>query len=420
MSSPLAIATVTAVLKDLLNDGIVNSDLSASVGTVAVSALPPDRIATGGDEPSRLNLFLYQVTSNPGWRNEELPSRDSAGTRATTPPLALDLHYLLTSYGADDLDAEILLGYAMQLLHTVPVLTRPIIRKTFSVSSPVTDKLIPASVPDRNAADLADQVELCKIAPKYLTTEDLSRLWSAMQARYRPSMAYDVSVVLIQSTAPGKASLPVRKPVLTTAPITRPVIEKVEPGVALDAEDIVIRGQGLRGAVTRVRIDGRVVAPPDAQMTDRAVLVALPVGLAAGITPVQVVHEIQLGDPPVPHPGVGTESNVAAFVLAPEITTGSPVLVSAGDTLALGVRPGVGRDQRVAVLIGDTVLGVPPRRPTDPATSTSVEVDVPGDHPRGTFLLRVQVDGAMSALLADEDPNSPTFEQYVGPLVEVT
>ena len=42
MSSPLAIATVTAVLKDLLNDGLVNSDLSASVGTVTVSALPPE------------------------------------------------------------------------------------------------------------------------------------------------------------------------------------------------------------------------------------------------------------------------------------------------------------------------------------------------------------------------------------------
>ena len=53
MSSPLAIATVTAVLKDLLNDGLVNSDLSASVGTVTVSALPPNRVGTGNNEPSR-------------------------------------------------------------------------------------------------------------------------------------------------------------------------------------------------------------------------------------------------------------------------------------------------------------------------------------------------------------------------------
>jgi len=409
VSGPLAVATVTAVLKDLLNDGIVNGDLSASVGTVTVSALPPDRIGTGSDEPSRLNLFLYQVTSNPGWRNAE-----------PTPPLALDLHYLLTSYGADDLDAEILLGYAMQLLHDVPVLTRPIIRKTFSVTSPVTDKLIPATVPDRNPADLADQVELCKIAPKYLTTEELSRLWSAMQARYRPSMAYDVSVVLIESTAPVKASLPVRRPVLTTVPMTRAVIDTVEPAIALDGGDVTIRGQGLKGSATRVRIDGTIVTPSTADVSDLQVGVALPSGLKAGLNPLQVVHEIPLGDPPVPHAGVGFESNVAALVLAPQITTGAQVTVAAGATLTLGVKPPVGREQRVAVIVGDTALVVPPRKPTDPPTSASVEVSIHEDHATGTFLLRVQVDGAISALQVDDDPNSPTFEQYVGPLVEVT
>ena len=146
MSSPLAIATVTAVLKDLLNDGLVNSDLSASVGTRhRVARCRPTGSPPATQEPSQLNLFLYQVTPNPGWRNADLPSRDGGGARVTSPPLALDLHYLLTAYGADDLDAEILLGYAMQLLHERPVLTAALIRKTFSVTSPVTDKLMPAS-----------------------------------------------------------------------------------------------------------------------------------------------------------------------------------------------------------------------------------------------------------------------------------
>src|SRR3954452_3099141 len=116
MSSPLAIAAVTAALKDLLNDGMLNHDLS-SVGSFSVTALPPDRITTGQTEPNQLNLFLYQVTANQGWRNTGLPSRSPAGDRIDTPPLALDLHYLLTAYGSQDLNAEILLGYAMQLLH---------------------------------------------------------------------------------------------------------------------------------------------------------------------------------------------------------------------------------------------------------------------------------------------------------------
>ena len=49
-----------------------------------------------------LNFFLYQVTPNLGWRNADLPSRENGGSRTTYPPLALDLHYLLTAYGSQD------------------------------------------------------------------------------------------------------------------------------------------------------------------------------------------------------------------------------------------------------------------------------------------------------------------------------
>ena len=61
MSSPLAIAAVTAALKDLLNDGLLNHDLS-QIGSFTVTSTPPDRITTGETEPNQLNLFLYQGT----------------------------------------------------------------------------------------------------------------------------------------------------------------------------------------------------------------------------------------------------------------------------------------------------------------------------------------------------------------------
>src|SRR5262249_32598942 len=126
MSSPLAIAAVTAILKDLLNEGLINNDLSP-VGSFVVSALPPDRITTGETEHNLLTLFVYQVPPNIGWRNAQLPSRDAQGARLTNPPLALDLHYLLTAYGSVDLNAEILLGFAMDLLNNTPVLTRDMV-----------------------------------------------------------------------------------------------------------------------------------------------------------------------------------------------------------------------------------------------------------------------------------------------------
>ena len=54
MSSPLAIAAVTAGLKDLLNDGLLDNDLS-SIGSFTVTALPPDRVTDRrhGAEPAQ-------------------------------------------------------------------------------------------------------------------------------------------------------------------------------------------------------------------------------------------------------------------------------------------------------------------------------------------------------------------------------
>ena len=137
MSSALAIAGVTATLRDLLNDGLINHNISGVLGsTVSISVVPPDRVvAANGTEASQINLFLHRVTPNTGWRNEGLPSRDGSGRqRLTNAPLALNLHYLLSAYSNGDLHAEILLGYAMQLLHETPVLTRQAIQMALSPS----------------------------------------------------------------------------------------------------------------------------------------------------------------------------------------------------------------------------------------------------------------------------------------------
>ncbi|MBZ5506426.1 MAG: DUF4255 domain-containing protein [Acidobacteriia bacterium] len=252
MSSPLAIAAVTATLKDLLNDGLLNHDLSA-VGSVTVSSTAPDRITTGANEANQLNLFLYQVTPNLGWRNVGLPSRDGSGQRLANPPLALDLHYLLTAYGAQDFNAEILLGYAMQLLHETPVLTRAQLRTVLGKPSPVDGAILPPLFKNLPVLDLADQVELIKIAPVFLSSEELSKLWTAMQARYRTTMAYLVSVVLIQSTAPVKAAPPVLKqgkddsgPSALAAPFptltaVRPALSELLPAMRL-GDDLKVTG----------------------------------------------------------------------------------------------------------------------------------------------------------------------------------
>jgi hypothetical protein len=211
MSSALAIAGVTAVLRDRLNDGMVDHDISAVTGsTVSVTTQAPDRVLQAeGVESSQLNVFLYQISPNTGWRNAALPSRDASGRhRLTNAPLALDLHYLVTAYGSEPLHREILLGHAMQLMHEYPVLTREMIRTALN-PSPVEAGDLPPSLLALAESGLADQIETLKITPQFLNSEELSKLWTATQSHFRPSAAYQVSVVLIESRETTRPTLPV-------------------------------------------------------------------------------------------------------------------------------------------------------------------------------------------------------------------
>ena len=208
MSNALGVASVSFVLVDLLNNGLIDRDISASVGDIAVTALAPDQVEASQGK-SQLNLFLYNVTQNEAWRNMNFPSLNVQGERINNPPLALNLHYLLTAYGVEQYHAEILLGYGMQLLHEHPVLVRDAIRESLAAPTQVAGGNLPASMLNLFTSGLADQIEQIKIWPQMLTTEEISRLWTAFQAKYRPTAAYQVSGVLIDSERSTKKALPV-------------------------------------------------------------------------------------------------------------------------------------------------------------------------------------------------------------------
>lgn len=197
MSSALALASVTAVLKDLLENGLASGGVTSKIGgDTSVSALPPDRVTAGSDEKAQLNLFLYAVTANTRMRSD----RTAEGRGR---PLALDLHYLLTAYGAQDFQTEILLGHALQLLHETPVLEREQIRRTIANLSHTKDRrVVPAALAALASSDLADRVERLEITPEFLGNEEMSKLWSALQAKYRPSATYKVSTVVIDGDVP--------------------------------------------------------------------------------------------------------------------------------------------------------------------------------------------------------------------------
>ena len=412
MSSALAIAGVTAVLKDLLHNAVIDHDLVSSVGDVIVTALPPDMIKTEGpDAKSQLNIFLYQVTANSGWRNVGLPSTSGNGDRITNPPLALNLHYLLTAYGVKDLHGEILLGYAMQLLHETPVLSRASIRKALDPSPINGGAGLPQTLEALATSELSDQIEMIKITPETMNMEEVSRLWSAMQARYRPTAAYQASVVLIESRRALRPTLPVRERRLHVTQLRRPRIESIEPQITLKGGALTITGQSLQGAITKVAF-GSTLADPTS-VSDDQIVVNAPPGLFAGVNTLKVVHPLDLGTAVEPHGGF--DSNVVAFILAPEIKTPSPITAKRGTTLTLAIDPPVGRSQRVALLAGDRTITIAPRPVSGPDTTTNLEFPIPSDFPTGTFLLRAQVDGAESPLGVD-----PVTKEYDKPKVNIT
>src|SRR5947209_5887360 len=120
MSNALAIAAVTATLRNLLDS--INLDTNAALGQVNVTTKPPDE-ARDITNPNQLNLFLYQVLPNAAWRNMDIPQRVKAG-ETSVPPLALNLYYMLTAYGLDNDDTfgHRLLGLAMRILYDHPLL----------------------------------------------------------------------------------------------------------------------------------------------------------------------------------------------------------------------------------------------------------------------------------------------------------
>ncbi|MGH8581314.1 MAG: DUF4255 domain-containing protein [Gammaproteobacteria bacterium] len=431
MSNALAIAGVTAVLRDLLNDGLINHNVSGVLGsTVTVSTLPPDRVVpTNGTESSQLNLFLHQVTPNTGWRNEGLPSRDGSGRhRLSNPPLALNLHYLLSAYSGGDLHAEILLGYAMQLLHEMPVLTRQAIQTALN-PSPVVGTALPPALRALADSGLADQVEQIKITPEFLNTEEISKLWTATQSHFRPTAAYMASVVLIEATEPVSSPLPVlsRGPVDPVSHRDRgvvvepslvpplPMLEAIVPpgrqpvarlGVTIDLTGHHLDGAGRTVLLTndRFEIEESIAAmgTGGVALMQFSILIAQAAAFPAGV--------YQVGAR-VLRPGEiePRETNRLAMTLAPEIT-GLPMSVArdaAGTaSFTINFHPALRAGQRVVLVLGQQEFL--PQAFAPLATSLSFVIENAPVAPAPGLLARLRIDGIDSPII-DRSVDPPVF-----------
>ena len=420
MSTALAIAATTRVLRRVIDEAIRHSDASAVLGSPPfLTSKAPDQLETGTGEAAQLSLFLYHVTYNQGWREVGLPSRNGAGAGIDRPPLALDLHYMLIAYGNSEYIPQVLLGLGMQALHETPFLYRQQITKVFTAPPPLSELDTALAT-----ADLAGQVEMIKVTPEPLTTEDLSKLWTAFGGKFRPSAGFEATVVLIESTASVQAPLKVRTRNLSVLQLLQPSITAVSPMYLPWASSLslTLTGANLAGQDVAVVFDNNPAAPqtPQPAGPGGSEVAATVPPLPAGINTLRVVQQVAVGAPP---PKNVVESNVSLFYLQPVIQQPTVGPVDTGQTppatpVTVQLDPALESTQQVQLLLNE--LSPPPGAAplsftfdADPShiSGNSVTFTTFGIRPGG-YLVRVRVDGAESMLQADAVTGA-----YSGPVV---
>ena len=166
MSHFTAVRAVTDTLKALLLDELPGLEVEAKKS-------PADVRAT----TSLLGVYLYRVEQNAFAANLEW--RASSSTELVAPPLGINLHYLVTPYGTDELEIQQMLGEVMRVFHD-----RPVVRAGDPVLS----------------ADLADMTEELRIVPRTLPLSELLDLWRGFdKTSFRLCATYEVSTVLVDS-----------------------------------------------------------------------------------------------------------------------------------------------------------------------------------------------------------------------------
>lgn len=400
MSSPTAIAAVTATLRNLLTSAAHNDTelLDTTVTTKAPS------IARNGVTANQLNLFLFGTAVNTAFSNAPMPGMSKNGESAV-PPLALVLRYMITAYGRndDDILGHRLMGRAMSAFHDHPLLGREEIRTAFADT------------------DLHNQYERVRITPEAFCLEKMSKLWTSFQTEYQLSANYEVSLVLIESTRPAKTPLPVLKRGETDQGVaaepdlippypalTRMVLPDNQTSATM-GDLLTLQGHHLGGDTLTIRFKhprskDPIEVPASAGGSSDQVTVQIPDDPAdwrAGFHTVEAL---------IRHTGEQDRTtNTLPISLAPRIISIAPPnpisRSGTGDVaLTLACSPEIGPDQNARLLLGDREIPAQPHE-----TSSDTLVFLIEDAPPGSHFIRLRIDG-VDSLLVNRSATPPHFD----------
>lgn len=420
MSNPLAIASVTAILKRLIRTNLDRAQLNLN-GAFDVTAKPPDQIQPNNAPPTNnLNLYLWKVVPNAGYSNLDLPSRNSAGRRIGNQSLSLDLFYVMSASGAEELNAEILLGYGMQILHDQPGMSPTQIDQLINETKPTGDPRFPNLL----KSNLADQIESLKIS-RFFPKDDLpTKLWPALNTPLRMSAYYQISLVLTEV----ERSLPIDPPILSTkshiAATERTVIDRI--GV-LDAQNsptanwtaspqpgawIEIVGQNLKPNPGRLRLASQAIDLSGIAGSQNKLRLQIPPNARIGASTVLIESQADFGEGSVPRLRAVRTSAPYLLSIVPEVTAitaradPSSTTTTFNGELELEIATPLTTDQTVSLTL------MPPADAQN-QTSLDTSVEINSNNPkrlkasvsgiaRQTYIYQLTIDGAGTPFLTDQ------------------
>ena len=169
MANVLAIHSVGSSIATFLRNTYPQQIAARPMPACSFELTSSGQLAGDISETTRITLYLYRITVNEHSRQ----TRRGAAPPDSFVPLGLDLHYLLTAWAANPLDEQVTLAWAIRQLHQYPVLD--------------------ASSLSPEAGWASDEV--IQVIPAELTTEDVMRIWDALEPAYRISVSYVARLV---------------------------------------------------------------------------------------------------------------------------------------------------------------------------------------------------------------------------------
>jgi Pvc16 N-terminal domain len=449
MSNPWAIAAVSAVMRHTLRQQLDAATSGGIIHDVDVVVQPLDQVKIDDTTDSRLNLFLYEITSNAALSNDHLPMRNGGGNLVNTPQLALNLRYLMIACGTANFENEILLGHGLQAFSKSPSFSRHAIRNILDPTLPEGSGVPPQAF-RQQAVAVAEQFELLKVTPVFLRSEEMSKIWSGLQSTFRPCVVLEVTAVIVEEPLSVTKAQPVLRlgdsgrgweaqaNLFSTSPILWIARAPNSQPATLANGILTLIGSGLNGTATRVRLRqdrlghsftvsgaaitrtpavfsaAEIAANPDLRLATHLLAVNLSSSViegtataapwAAGIYSVEVFLTL-------PAPRGEASSNQLSAAIAPAFVTSggnAPAVAVNGSNLqiTLNCSPPVRARQSATIIVGDFEF---PALLPDVDTAVAVFISpVPSEMRGTTQLLRLRIDG-VDSLYINRSFTPPVF-----------